>query len=423
MNDWPKYPIPKDLNVYFSKKNSLSIDQGCIFYGNRIVIPTNLENNVLSLLHTDHIRVVRMQLQSRNYCWFPGIDKMIEDFVKRCSVCQMTGNKTNQSETISWPKTSYPFERVHTDMFYFEGKTFLICVDDFSKWMYVTLLKGTCARSLIEEFRKIFAFVGFPKSICSDNGPPYNGFEYVNFLNSNGIEVIKSPPYHPQSNGLAERAVQTAKQTLKKLSLDVNSRNWTISHKVSQFLFRYNNTPTTSTNQKPNDLIFKLTPKTEIDQILPISNSKYNNNQNKIEKNSIVKNNVKENIVNEHKSKENKNFWQEKKLQDFKEGEIIYYKNNFKNECNWIEGYIKRRLSKTVYLVDIAGSIRTAHAAQLKSNFTKSVQFSPTSVLYKVIPNNKRRRPSTETDSDTEPVVQRMESLRRSKRIRNQQKH
>ena len=62
--------------------------------------------------------------------------------------------------------------------------------------------------------------------------------EFKQFLTKNGIRHITSAPYHPSSNGLAKRAVQTVKQGLKKL------REGSIKYKVARFLFAYRNTPT-----------------------------------------------------------------------------------------------------------------------------------------------------------------------------------
>lgn len=57
--------------------------------------------------------------------------------------------------------------------------------------------------------------MGLPDTIVSDNWPTFNAFESENFCYTNGISCVpKSPPYHPQSNGSAERHVQTVKDTL-----------------------------------------------------------------------------------------------------------------------------------------------------------------------------------------------------------------
>lgn len=257
---------------------------------------------------------------------------------------------------------------------------------------------STSAEKVIEQIRKNFAFVGFPKKLCSDNGPPFQSVDYNNFLQSNGIVVLKSPPYHPEANGLAERAVQTVKHSLKKFLADSVSREWSIQKKISQFMFRYNNTPTTTTNVAPVSLIFKYKPRTAIDAIMP---------EKCIKPSTTILKNKKPEIVNKPQVIHLKNNPDQKKLILYKEGEKIYYLNHFKNDVNWLEGIIKKKLSNTIYIISIADSLRTVHASQLKKNATKSVHFGANQYFTTETINKRKRKRST----STEPV-------RRSERLK-----
>ena len=48
--------------------------------------------------------------------------------------------------------------------------------------------------------------------LVTDNGPCFVSEEFEIFLAKNGVKHITTAPYHPATNGLAERAVQTVKQ-------------------------------------------------------------------------------------------------------------------------------------------------------------------------------------------------------------------
>ena len=63
---------------------------------------------------------------------------------------------------------------------------------------------------------KAFARHGFPEIVVSDNGPQYSSEAFTKFTHEYQFEHVTSSPYHPQSNGEAERAVQTVKRLLKK---------------------------------------------------------------------------------------------------------------------------------------------------------------------------------------------------------------
>ena len=103
-----------------------------------------------------------------------------------------------------------------------------------SKWNEVCVKSPSTSS---ENLRVTFGQLGIPKSIVTNIGPCFVSVEFKQFLSKNGITQITSP-YHPSSNGLAERAVQTVKQGIKKF------HGGTLRDKVSRFLFAYRNTPT-----------------------------------------------------------------------------------------------------------------------------------------------------------------------------------
>lgn len=108
-------------------------------------------------------------------------------------------------------------------------------------------MSSTSAGLVISSLRKIFARFGFPKSIVSDNGPPFSSSEYLSYLNRNGIRRILVAPYHPSSNGAAENAVRLIKQVLKKATVEREDSEVALS----RFLFNYRNTEHSTTNKEP----------------------------------------------------------------------------------------------------------------------------------------------------------------------------
>ena len=93
---------------------------------------------------------------------------------------------------------------------------FLVIVDAHSKWMDVHIMQSITSAKMIEKLRIVFANHGIPLKIVTDNGPSFTSSEFKEFMSRNGIKHITSAPYHPSSNGLAERAVQSFKAGIKK---------------------------------------------------------------------------------------------------------------------------------------------------------------------------------------------------------------
>ena len=98
-------------------------------------------------------------------------------------------------------------------------------VDAFSKRPEVIPMSTTTAKHTIQELRLIC--FGLPENIVTDNGPQFVSKEFEDFTSQNGIRHSKVAPYHPRSNGLAERFVQTFKMAMKKMSRgggDINQK-------------------------------------------------------------------------------------------------------------------------------------------------------------------------------------------------------
>ena len=81
---------------------------------------------------------------------------------------------------------------------------------------------------------------GIPERIVTDNATNFTSAEFSYFLKQNGIKQT-SAPYHPTSNGLAERAVKIFKTGIKKMT------EGSLRQKLSRFLFNYRRTPQSTT--------------------------------------------------------------------------------------------------------------------------------------------------------------------------------
>lgn len=129
------------------------------------------------------------------------------------------------------------------------------------------MAKGTNVMQVIEKLKRTFAVMGLPGTIVSDNGPPFNSAEFEKFCHINGINIVKSPPYHPQSNGVAKHHIQTVKVALKKF---LGEKSTLIAEQqIVNFLFSFRNTPCSTTGLSSNEIIFKLKPKTRLDLLKP----------------------------------------------------------------------------------------------------------------------------------------------------------
>ena len=136
-----------------------------------------------------------------------------------------------------------------------------VVVDAHSKWMDVVVMPDITASQTIEKLKVIFATHGLPQ-IVSDNGPSFVSHQFKDFMSQNGIVHITSAPYHPSTNGLAERAVQTFKLGLKRIT-GSSIQDW-----LSKFLLHYRN-PHTTTGVPPAELLMGRRLRTQLDLLFP----------------------------------------------------------------------------------------------------------------------------------------------------------
>ena len=260
---WPS-SCPDLLSSFYEKRMELSLYEGCLLWGNRVVIPTPCRDAVLTELHAGHPGITRMKGLSRMYVWWPGITKDIESTVHNCTECQMHQSTPPVAPLHPWSWPTRPWARLHLDYAGpFQGKMILVLIDAHSKWVEAICTPGSTSAVVIDELRTLFAQFGLPETIVTDNGTCFVSAEFETFLSRNGIKHLTSAPYHPSSNGLAERAVQLVKRGLKKIT------QGSMKSRLAQVLFHYRLTPQTTTGVSPSELLLGRRPRSRLDLLKP----------------------------------------------------------------------------------------------------------------------------------------------------------
>ncbi|XP_055590802.1 uncharacterized protein K02A2.6-like [Uranotaenia lowii] len=154
-------------------------------------------------------------------------------------MCAVHAKSSPKTSPQPWPATHSPWERIHIDFAGpFKGLNFLVVVDAHSRWPEICTIKSATSSAVIEFLDELFARFGIPSTIVSDNGSQFILKQFENFCGRNGIQHLRISPYHPQSNGQAERFVDSLKRSLLKIN------DWQNIHESLQtFLQVYRSTP------------------------------------------------------------------------------------------------------------------------------------------------------------------------------------
>ena len=271
---WSDNSVDAELKPYWIRREELSLEDGCLLWGRRVIIPSVLQDRLLNELHECHPGMSRMKALARSFVWWPDIDSDIEDRVRGCEECIKALGSPKAVPLLLWPWSTEPWQRVHVDFAEIKGQQYLLVVDSHSKWLEVFPMASTTAECTIEVMRSLFSRYGLPLEVVSDNGPQFRAELFKGFLQQNGVKQTLCPPYHPASNGLAERHVQTFKRMYAKYGGDRS-----VQHKVSDVLFHYRNTPHTTTDKTPAELFLKRSPRTPLSLVKPSLQSRVEKKQ------------------------------------------------------------------------------------------------------------------------------------------------
>ena len=232
LTGWPEdiSDISEDFKPYLKRKNELSLECGVVLWGSRVVIPPKGRIRLLEEMHYGHPGASKMKSLARGYMWWPNCDDDIEDTVRKCYDCQQQRPMPARAKLHPWEFPNRPWACVHVDYAGpFLGHMFLVIVDAYSKWIEVHIMTKSTSEATINKLRETFATHGLPEIVVSDNGSCFTSDEFQGYMKVNGIKLLHSSPYHPASNGLAENAVKTFKQGMKKMSSGTVHEKYNVS--------------------------------------------------------------------------------------------------------------------------------------------------------------------------------------------------
>ena len=158
------------LMPYAPRKYELSLLDGCVLWGTRVVIPTAGRKRILDDLHETHQGASQMKARARMVVWWPGLDKSIEQMVSNCLPCQSSRPLPPSAPLHPWSIPKTPWSRLHMDYAGpLHGHMFLVIVDAFSRWLEIVPVKNATSSVTIDKLRGICSTHGLPDAIVTDN--------------------------------------------------------------------------------------------------------------------------------------------------------------------------------------------------------------------------------------------------------------
>ncbi|CAG7725840.1 unnamed protein product, partial [Allacma fusca] len=217
-------PLPETGDTNFEAdveaqcKDELSVTDGLLMRGIRLVIPPKLRPEMLQRIHTGHLGITKCRSRAKEYVRWPRISAEIQEIVEKCTIC-IKFRRQEHEPLIPSEFPTRAWEKVAIDLFYLEGKTYLLMTDYYSRYPEIAKLESQTSDCVISHCKSIFARHGIPEEVRSDNGPQFEPLKTVafkNFAQDYGFRHITSSPFFPQRNGFVEAMVKVVKAGMKK---------------------------------------------------------------------------------------------------------------------------------------------------------------------------------------------------------------
>ena len=173
--------------------HELSIAEGIVLRGDRIVVPEKLRHRMVEIAHEGHQGQVRTKQLLRAHVWFPGMDSQCDKFVSTCIACQANTPQTHREPLKMTDLPEGPWDKASVDFCgpMASGDLALVFYCQYARYPVAEFVGSTSEKATILIFRRVFDTYGVPKEIKSDNGPPSTAINLKNTRRRKGSSTGK----------------------------------------------------------------------------------------------------------------------------------------------------------------------------------------------------------------------------------------
>ena len=266
MSGWPNNikDIPQVLHPYWTFHEELTIEDSLIFKGTWIIIPNKKHETILKQIHDSYLGLTKCKLHAKQSVYWPGLNDQLEQLLLNCLLClkySRSKKKQDAHSALGQEVPVFPWTKLATDIFHFEGNSYLLLVDYTSCFPIMRKLRSITAQHITDNIKQIFAKYRCPNALVSDNRPCYASKTFKQLMKEYQVNNITSSPHYLQSNSLAKKYVQIVKNLFHMAKEE--------GQDLHKSLMTYRNTPLSSHLQSPMQILSSRITRS----ILPLSNA------------------------------------------------------------------------------------------------------------------------------------------------------
>ena len=154
----------------------------------------------------------------------------VQEYIQLCEVCQRQrpDHPKRAHRPARLPDRPAVFgHRVHVDLFgpNRQGEYVLSCTDALTRWPMAAVIPDKTAATVADAINTHwFCMFGPPRFLVTDQGTEFENTLLKELCAVHGVEKLRTTPYHPQANGVEERAHRTIKGIMRRLADELGTQ-------------------------------------------------------------------------------------------------------------------------------------------------------------------------------------------------------
>ena len=163
---WPdqREAVPVEQRCYWGFRDELTLQDGLIFKGDKVMIPKEMRQLMLTKIHISHQGPDACIRRAKDVLFWPGMTAEIRQLVSQCSVCNEFLQKQSKEPLMTYEIPAYPWQMVGQDLFTVHNQDYLITVDFFSDYWELDMLPDTTSETVVTLSKSQFARFGIPET-------------------------------------------------------------------------------------------------------------------------------------------------------------------------------------------------------------------------------------------------------------------
>jgi len=237
----------------------------------RIVPPMDMQDKLLRDAHDDvlagHTGEFGTSERLKTRFWWPGLANDVREHIRNCRVCDAAARSQDRPTAVTPLRIpTRPNERIHVDLWGPHkddtGQKKWVCVltDALTKIVQLHVMTDKSAHTTAEALLRWCTTYGIPEEVVTDQGKEFCNELVKDLWDRLKVDHHTTTPYHPRSNGQAERFNLKMLAFLQKMLIEYNLDSGAWPAFIPALTMQHNTAVHKATRSSPFQLMFGYSP-------------------------------------------------------------------------------------------------------------------------------------------------------------------